>query len=113
RESLAYRFANGMGLDHGAPARVSLLNDHRSDKGMDWIPPAGWRTKVAINAPAGQLTYDLAVDAKGASPSRVAAGLEAPANATTTPSKSNTDTVALIGIALAALGAIVLLPRSQ
>ena len=110
---LPYPFANGMRLDHSAPATVSLLNDLRSDKGMDWIPPSGWLTKVAINASASQLTYDLAVDAKGASPSRVAAGLEAPANATTTPSRSNTDTVALIGIALAALGAIVLLRRSQ
>jgi hypothetical protein len=110
---LPYPFANGMRLDHSAPATVSLLKDLRSDKGMDWIPQSGWLTKVAIEASASQLTYDLAVDAKGASPSRVAAGLEAPASTSTTPSKSNTDTVALIGLALVALGAIVLLRRSQ
>jgi hypothetical protein len=101
-----------MRLDHSAPATVSLLNDLRSDKGMDWIPQSGWLTKVAIEASASQLTYDLAVDVKGASPSRVAAGLEAPASAPA-PSKPNADTVALVGIALAALGAIVLLRRSQ
>src|SRR2546428_3427775 len=109
---LPYPFANGMRLDHSAPATVSLLNDLRSDKGMDWIPQSGWLTKVAIEASASQLTYDLAVDAKGASPSRVAAGLEAPASAPA-PSKPNADTVALVGIVLAALGAIVLLRRSH
>jgi len=109
---LPYPFANGMRLDHSAPATVSLLTDLRSDKGMDWIPQSGWLTKVAIEASASQLTYDLAVDVKGASPSRVAAGLEAPASAPA-PSKPNADTVALVGIALAALGAIVLLRRSQ
>jgi len=110
---LPYPFANGMRLDHSAPATVSLLDDLRSDKGMDWIPQSGWLTKVAIDASAGQLTYDLAVDAKGTSPSRVAAGLEAPASPTSTPATPNADTVALIGIALAALGAVVLLRRSQ
>ncbi len=110
---LPYPLANGMRLDHSAPATVSLLTDLRSDKGMDWIPQSGWLTKIAIAASASQLTYDLAVDAKGASPSRVAAGLEAPASSSPTPSKSSTDTVALIGIALAALGALVLLRRSQ
>ena len=110
---LPYPLANGMRLDHSAPATVSLLTDLRSDKGMDWIPQSGWLTKIAIAASASQLTYDLAVDAKGATPSRVAAGLEAPASISTTPSKYSTDTVALIGLALAALGAIVLLRRSQ
>src|SRR2546430_7869675 len=110
---LPYPFANGMRLDHSPPATASLLTDLRSDKGMDWIPQSGWLTKVAIDASAGQLTYDLAVDAKGTSPSRVAAGLEAPASPTSTPATPNADTVALIGIALAAVGAIVLLRRSQ
>src|SRR5437899_6934950 len=68
---LPYPFGNGMRPDHSTPPPVSLLNDLRSDKGMDWIPPSGWLTKVAINASASQLTYELAVDAKGGSPSRV------------------------------------------
>ena len=109
---LPYPFANGMRLDHSAPATASLLTDLRSDKGMDWIPQSAWLTKIAIDAAASQLTYDLAVDAKGASPSRVAAGLEAPANATP-PAKPVSDIVALLGIALAALGAIVLLRRTR
>ena len=110
---LPYPFANGMRLDHSAAATDSLLSDLRSDKGMGWIPQSGWLTKIAVDASASQLTYDLAVDAKGASPSRVAAGLEAPTSATTPSGQPSTDQIALIGIALAALGAIVILRKSQ
>jgi LPXTG-motif cell wall-anchored protein len=111
---LPYPLGNGMRLDHSAVATTSLLDDLRSDKGMDWVPQAGWLSKIAIDASTSQLTYDLAVDAKGASPSRVAAGLQAPAGQTgpSTGGTSN-DQIALIGIALAALGAIFLLRKSQ
>jgi hypothetical protein len=111
---LPYPLGNGMRLDHSAIATSSLLDDLRSDTGMGWVPQTGWLTKIAIDASAGQLSYDLAVDAKGTSPSRVAAGLQAPASvgapATGRPSS---DQIALIGIALAALGAIVILRKSQ
>jgi hypothetical protein len=110
---LPYPFANGMRLDHSAAATISLLNDLRSDKGMGWIPQSGWLTKIAIDASASQLTYDLAVDTKGLAPSRVAAGLEAPASAQTPASGTSTELFALIGFALAAGGAIVLLRGSQ
>ena len=110
---LPYPFANGMRLDHSAAATPSLLNDLRSDKGMDWIPQSGWLSKIAIDASASQLTYDLAVDAKGTSPSRVAAGLEAPASPTSSTGGPSTEQIALVGIALAAFGAIFLLRKSQ
>jgi hypothetical protein len=110
---LPYPFANGMRLDHSAIATTLLLNDLRSDKGMDWVPESGWLSKIAIDASAGQLTYDLAVDAKGTSPSRVAAGLEAPPSVTSSPTGvPSSDQIALIGIALAAFGAIFLLRKS-
>jgi hypothetical protein len=111
---LPYPFANGMRLDHSAIATTLLLNDLRSDKGMDWVPESGWLSKIAIDASAGQLTYDLAVDAKGTSPSRVAAGLEAPPSVRSSPTGvPSSDQIALIGIALAAFGAIFLLRKSQ
>jgi hypothetical protein len=110
---LPYPFANGMRLDHSAVATASLLDDLRSDKGMAWIPQSGWLSKIAIDASASQLTYDLAVDAKGTSPSRVAAGLEAPATLTSSSGQPSSDQIALIGIALAAFGAIFLLRKSQ
>ena len=111
-------FANGMQLQHSATASESLLNDLRSDKGMDWVPEMAWLTKIAINASASQLTYDLAVSANGTAPSRVAAGLEAPANPTTPSSNNNSQSqpVVLMGIAILGLGALLLIgkfaPRS-
>ena len=110
---LPFPFANGMRLDHSASATASLLDDLRSDQGMGWVPQSGWLTKIAIDASASQLTYDLAVDAKGFSPSRVAAGLQAPATHTESSGQPTSDQIALIGIALAALGAIFLLRKSQ
>ena len=110
---LPYPFANGMRLDHSAVATRSLLDDLRSDAGMAWVPQSGWLSKIAIDASASQLTYDLAVDAKGLSPSRVAAGLQAPASQTGSSGQPSGDQIALIGIALAAFGAIFLLRKSQ
>jgi hypothetical protein len=110
---LPYPFANGMRLDHSAVATTSLLDDLRTDKGMDWVPQSGWLSKIAIDASASQLTYDLAVDAKGTSPSRVAAGLQAPASVTGSSGQPSNDQIALIGLALAAFGAIFLLRKSQ
>ena len=103
---LPYPGANGMRLEHYAPASKSLLDDLRSDKGMDWVPGSAWLTKIAIDASASQLTYDLAVDAKGVTPSRVAAGFEGPSQQSPYP---NSETLALIGIALASIGAIALI----
>ncbi len=103
-------FANGMKLDHSATASASLLDDLRSDKGMEWIPEMGWLTKISIDAKASQLTYDLAVSANGTVPSRVAAGLEAPANPTTPASPSN-EPLMLAGLAIAGLGSLLLIAR--
>ncbi len=68
---------DGLFLDHSAQASSSLLDDLRSDAGMEWIPEAAWLSKVRIDAAAGDLTYDLAIDASGqGTPSRLAAGLD-------------------------------------
>jgi hypothetical protein len=106
---LPYPLGNGMRLDHSAVATTSLLDDLRSDKGMGWVPESGWLSKIAIDASASQLTYDLAVDAKGTSPSRVAAGLQAPASQTSSSGQPSGDQIALIGIALAGLGELFII----
>jgi len=68
---------DGLFLDHSAAATGSLLDDLRSDVGMEWIPKAAWLSKVRIDAEAGELRYDLAIDASGqGTPSRLAAGLD-------------------------------------
>jgi Uncharacterized protein conserved in bacteria (DUF2330) len=103
-------FANGMQLEHSATASASLLNDLRSDRGMEWVPEMAWLTKIGIDASAGQLTYDLAVSANGTVPSRVAAGLEAPAP-NNVPAPQSNQPLVLAGIAIIGLGALLLMAQ--
>lgn len=71
---------NGMELTHSAAATGALLDDLRSDRGMNWVPATGWLSQVTIDGRAGQLKYDLAIDPTGTGrPSLVAAGLSLPA----------------------------------
>ncbi len=64
-------------LDRSERASELLLSDLRSDKGMEWIPADDmWFSYLRIDAKAGDLKHDLAIDATGlGEPSRVAAGL--------------------------------------
>jgi MYXO-CTERM domain-containing protein len=110
---LPYPGAKGMTLEHYAPASRSLLDDLRSDKGMEWVPQSAWLTKIAIDAAALQLDYDLAVDANGLAPSRIAAGFDAPAPTSSAPTHAQIETYALVGLALAAVGALALLRRPR
>jgi hypothetical protein len=67
----------GLTLSHSAPASTALLNDLRSDAGMEWVPQSAWLSQLSIASSVSDLRYDLAVDATGSStPSAVAAGLE-------------------------------------
>jgi hypothetical protein len=98
-----------MKLQHSSAATESLLADLRSDRGMEWVPDSAWLTKIAIDADAPQLGYDLAVDASGAgSPSRVAAGLDMPgaSDPTVMAALRWFATVSFVGVSV---GAIVLL----
>ena len=68
----------GLVLEASQPASPSLLADLRSDKGMSWLPSSNmWLSYLRVDARAGDLDYDLAVDASGAGrPAPVAAGLD-------------------------------------
>jgi hypothetical protein len=58
------------------PASDQLITDLRSDRGMGWMPDDLWLTYLRVNAPAGELTYDLAIDGSGAGlPDPAATGL--------------------------------------
>jgi hypothetical protein len=58
------------------PASDQLITDLRSDRGMSWVPDDFWLTYLRVNAPAGALTYDLAIDGSGAGlPDPAATGL--------------------------------------
>ena len=68
----------GLILERSEPASTALLADLRSDKGMNWLPSSNmWLSYLRVEARAGELDYDLAVDASGAGrPAPVAAGLD-------------------------------------
>ena len=106
--------SHGLFVEHDAAATASLLNDLRADKGMSWIPQDGWLTKLRIAATAGQLTYDLAIDASGqGAPSRIAAGF-----GTSTPPVVPDDLgliwpIALAGGYVAAALALLVMRRRQ
>ena len=92
-------------------ASTQLLDDLRSDKGMDWIPQSMWFTAFRVAEEAGRLHYDLAVDASGRGrPSLVWAGLRRPTKpappttvrqTTTTPAPTVPPTTAALELALA------------
>jgi hypothetical protein len=65
----------GLVLAHSQPATEPLLSDLRSDVGMEWVPDEAWLSKIVVDTTAGELTYDLAIDASGAGePSPIDAG---------------------------------------
>jgi hypothetical protein len=71
---------NGLVLEHSQEATDLLLDDLRADAGMGWMPESAWLTKLAVDSTAGDLLYDLAIDASGRNaPSRVDAGIDLPA----------------------------------
>jgi hypothetical protein len=105
---------NGIRLDHSAAASASLLADLRSDRGMEWIPSRGWLTKVAVDAAAGDLAYDLAIDVSGAgAPSRVDAGFELPGVQAVVDAFDARRFVLAIGFALMGIAGIWLVGRSR
>lgn len=102
------RGGNGLTLAYDRLASPSLLTDLRTDAGMGWVPQNGWLSQLRIDTTAGALTYDLAVDAAGRSPSRVAAGLEAPGASDPTP-----IALTLLGSAILALVIVALREQRQ
>lgn len=58
--------SRGLRLTHSEAASSSLLSDLRTDKGMGWVPQRAWLSKLEIDARAGDLRFDLAIDASGA-----------------------------------------------
>ena len=95
----------GVDLAYDAQASTPLLNDLRSDRGMDWVPGSAWLSKVAIDAKASDLAFDLAIDASGqGTPSRVAAGLDLPA----LPAPPRPFDVAQMMIGIGGIGLVIL-----
>lgn len=67
---------DGLRLSYYGAATDLLLDDLRADAGMGWMPETAWLTKLEVGSSAGELKYDLAVDASGEGrPSFRSAGL--------------------------------------
>jgi hypothetical protein len=54
---------SGLALERDEPASDLLLADLRSDKGMEWVPDDMWLTYLPLEVRAGDLEYDLAIEA--------------------------------------------------
>ncbi len=69
----------GLSLERSEPANDLLLDDLRSDVGMEWVPNDMWFTYLAVEAEAGDLDYDLAVSTDdSALPTLADTGVAAP-----------------------------------
>ena len=102
----AFGQSDGLILDHSAAASDLLLSDLRSDAGMEWVPDEAWLTKIVIDARAGELDFDLAIDASGAgAPSAIDAGY-APFTSNRAP---GSPMAFVLVLAVAALGGMLLL----
>ncbi len=67
----------GLTLARSEAASTPLLDDLRSDKGMEWVPEDLWLSYLQLEAPAADLDYDLAISTTdGRSPSAGDAGIE-------------------------------------
>ena len=102
-------------VERSEQASASLLSDLRSDKGMEWTPDQMWLTYLRVQAPAGDLGYDLAASTRpNESPSLTDAGITAPeAHAVTAASTASPiwPVVAGAAVAMAAYVAFRSVPR--
>jgi hypothetical protein len=71
--------AGGPGIDvqRSEPASDLLLDDLRSDVGMEWVPQELWLSYMTVDTPAGELDFDLAASVDPTTPpSLVDAGID-------------------------------------
>jgi hypothetical protein len=55
--------SGALDLSTSEAASTLLLDDLRSDEGMEWVPASMWLSHLTVDTDAGDLDYDLAVDA--------------------------------------------------
>ncbi len=62
----------GLTLARSEQADELLLDDLRSDKGMEWVPEDMWLTYLQVETDAATLDYDLAISDDPATPATIA-----------------------------------------
>lgn len=69
----------GLSLERSEQASTLLLDDLRSDVGMEWVPDDMWLTYLQVEAEAGELDYDLAISSDASTlPTLTDTGVSAP-----------------------------------
>lgn len=69
----------GVDLTRSEQASGLLLDDLRSDVGMEWVPQEAWLSYLQVDTRAGDLDFDLAASTRqGTQPSLVDAGVPEP-----------------------------------
>jgi hypothetical protein len=67
---------SGLSLVRDEEASEFLLSDLRGDRGMHWLPAQDmWFSYMTLREEASDLTYDLAMNVSGGTPSPIDAGL--------------------------------------
>ncbi len=104
----------GLSLDRSEPASASLLDDLRSDKGMEWVPASMWFTYLRVATEARNLDYDLAVSPHHASlPTLTDTGVTAPQARPVTEPDGPATWPAAAGLGSAVLVLVVLVHRER
>jgi hypothetical protein len=65
---------DGLTVERRERATDLLLDDLRSDEGMEWVPDEAWLTHLVLDDAAGELDYDLSAGTATTAPSPVAVG---------------------------------------
>lgn len=65
----------GTTVQSSRAASPFLLDDLRSDVGMEWMPEDMWLSYLTVSAPAAELDYDLAMSVTDAPPALADAGI--------------------------------------
>jgi len=109
-----YTGGPGVTVERSAAASSSLLDDLRSDKAMKWVPDDMWLSFLRVNAPAGDLDYDLAVSTRpGELPSARMVGFGLTGGPTVEGGSSAWDVLGIAGGVLIALAVAVVARRRQ
>jgi len=104
----------GLGMRKSEPASSFLLDDLRSDKGMEWVPEDMWFTALALAVPAGELDYDLAISTEeGVAPAPDDAGVEVRAGAAGPPTSGRALWPLVLGGLAALVAAVAFRPRRR
>ena len=100
----------GLAIERSEEASDFLLDDLRSDVGMEWVPSSMWLTYMQLNARAGDLDYDLALSAHDSTlPALIDAGVnESEAQPVRLPDDGRTLWPLVLGVTVAG-GAFLLL----